>query len=72
MTVAFYVQNEDRDKDNIKSTIKFGSMDKVGIVPGSKLELIRTKDKTTWDINCKEAFLDGLNIASESLVRFDP
>lgn len=31
MTVAFYVHNDDRDKDNVKSTIKFGSMDTIGL-----------------------------------------
>lgn len=35
MTVAFYVKNDDRDKINIKSTIKFGSIDKIGLRSGN-------------------------------------
>ena len=59
MTVAFYVQNDDHDKMNIKSTVKFGSIDKIGQKSTSKnLELIRTKNKTTWDLRCSRIMVD--------------
>lgn len=31
MTVSFFVKNQDKEKNDIKSSIKFGSMDKIGL-----------------------------------------
>ena len=74
MTVAFYVQNDDHDKINVKSTVKFGSIDKIGLKSASKdLELIRTKNKTTWDLRCSRITLDKFELSNkEYRVRFEP
>ena len=49
--------------DEVKSVIKFGAMDKEGLdkkqTSDDKVELkrIRTKNKTTWDINLSNILL---------------
>jgi hypothetical protein len=35
LTVAFYTVNNDKDKDNSKSVIRFGGMDKEGLKTSS-------------------------------------
>lgn len=63
MTVSFFVKND--DSTDIKSSIKFGSADGVGLksAKGVKaLSLIHTKDKTTWDISTKRLRIGALNI----------
>ena len=49
MTVSFFVEN-----DNVpnKSTIKFGSYDKIALRPGTELQMLRTAHKGTWDVRC--------------------
>ena len=49
LTVSIYIENEDRDTSNVKSTIKFGSMDKIGL-KYPELYHFRTKHKGTWDL----------------------
>lgn len=68
MTVSFFVQN-DASK---KSSIKFGSYDQIGLKPGSKLELIRTPDKGSWDLRANFIEIGTEKLAEASMIRFEP
>lgn len=73
MTVAFYVHNDDRDKVNIKSTIKFGSIDRIALKNENReMQVMRTRHKGTWDLRCKELKLDTGPLGSWSTIRFEP
>jgi len=55
MTASFFVTLNDRN-NNAESSIKFGSMDKIGLNKGEKLTLVRTSNKKTWDMNANKVF----------------
>ena len=73
LTVAFYVHNDDRDKEAIKSTIKFGSIDSIGLKNAQRdITLLRTQHKGTWDLRCSQLKLDTEYLAEDSIVRIEP
>ena len=81
MTLAYYIVENDY-ADEVKSVIKFGAMDKEGLeksqLSDDKVELnrIRTKNKTTWDINLDNVAINhggGKDkIATDLSLRLEP
>ena len=61
LTMAIYMVNEDRDAANVKSTIKFGSMDKIGLKDSTRAGLFqfKTRHKGTWDLRSGSLKLGG-------------
>jgi hypothetical protein len=49
MTVA--VRTNMQDKDDTYSTIKFGSYDKTNVYSERELNMLKTADINTWDLN---------------------
>lgn len=79
LTVAFFIENGDTDLEEPKSVIKFGGMDKQGIQDDtkyeggkSKLRLMRTKNKTTWDIDLEWIKTSAEVTANEFTLRLEP
>jgi len=84
LTVAFYLENGDTDPTKAMSVIKFGAMDKQGLLDDAKqdngktrLRVIRTKNKTTWDMDLEYVKLSmqiGKNeyIGRDMTIRMEP
>ena len=72
MTVSFYVVSMDDKTEATRSSVKFGSMDKIGLGKDSGLTLMRTANKSTWDLRANLLKLGEDHLAKEGLVRFEP
>lgn len=76
MTVSFFVNPVDTDGENIQSSIKFGSMDRIGLSTKS-MYLLRTANKNTWDIKCSKfrvgtKIYDPLKYKVKQYIRIEP
>jgi len=67
MTVSFFNTLNDNN-NNPESSIKFGSMDDIGLQKGEKLTLLRTENKKTWDIKARKISFMGSDDVEESIM----
>lgn len=84
LTVSFYFQSGDTNFEKANSLVKFGSMDMMGLSKDvkqdngrSKLQIIKTKNKTTWDMDLEWVRIQlkigqSQTLASDMTLRMEP
>ena len=66
MVASFYIKSG----NGWSSSVKFGSYDTAGIIPGETLRMYKTKSLASWMINARNIALNGLALTDDGSTRY--